>query len=97
MITVQDIIEKSKEHPIKSGRQIRLANEQVTISIVGGATGLYGDFEKDFELAIIDNQTGDFVTKMFYPEANDDVIGYMPAEQLESFVNQVLHKNFQVL
>lgn len=97
MITVQDIIEKSKEHPIKSGRQIRLANEQVTISIVGGATGLYGDFENDFELAIIDNQTGDFVTKMFYPEANDDVIGYMPAEQLESFVNQVLHKNFQVL
>ena len=54
MITIKDIIGYSKEHPIKSGRQTRLANEHITISIVGGASGLYGDFEKDFEVAIID-------------------------------------------
>jgi hypothetical protein len=97
MITIQDIIGYSKEHPIKSGRQTRLANEQVTISIVGGASGLYGDFEKDFEVAVIDKLTGEFMTKFFYPEGNDDVVGYMTAEQVEGFVNQILHKDFQVL
>lgn len=97
MITINDIIGYSKEHPIKSGRQTRLANEQVTISIVGGASGLYGDFEKDFEVAVIDKLTGDFITKFFYPEGNDDVIGYMDGEKLEEFVNQILHKDFQVL
>jgi hypothetical protein len=97
MITIKDIIGYSKEHPIKSGRQTRLANEQITISIVGGASGLYGDFEKDFEVAVIDKLSGDFVTKIFYPEASDDIIGYMTSEQVESFVNQILHKDFQVL
>ena len=92
MITINDIIGYSKEHPIKSGRQTRLANEQVTISIVGGASGLYGDFEKDFEVAVIDKLTGDFITKFFYPEGNDDVIGYMDGEKLEEFVNQILHE-----
>lgn len=97
MITVQDIIENSKEHPIKSGRMTRLKNEQVTISIVGGAAGLYGDFEKDFEVAVIDNHTGEFVTKMFHPDGNDDVIGYMEGVALEELVNKILHKNFQIL
>lgn len=97
MITVQDIIQNSKDHPIKSGRMTRLTNEQVTISIVGGASGLYGDFQKDFEVAVIDNQSGEFVTKMFYPDGNDDVIGYMEGEALEELVNKILHKNFQVL
>jgi hypothetical protein len=97
MITIQDIIGYSKEHPIKSGRQTRLSNEQVTISIVGGASGLYGDFEKDFEVAVIDKLTGEFMTKFFYSEGNDDVIGYMSGEELERFVNQIFHKDFQVL
>jgi hypothetical protein len=97
MITVQDIIKNSKEHPVKRGRITRLANEQVTISIVGGASGLYGDFEKDFEVAVIDNHNGEFVTKMFHPDGNDDVIGYMEGVALEELVNKILHKNFQIL
>ena len=97
MITVQDIINNSKNHSVPNGKITRLANEQIIISIVGGASGLYGDFEKDFEVAVIDKQTGDFMTRFFYPEANDDVIGYMEGEKLEEFVNQILHKDFQVL
>ena len=96
MITIQDIIKGSKDHSIPGGKITRLENEQIIISIVGGASGLYGDFEKDFEVAVIDKQTGDFMTKFFYPEANDDVIGYMDGEKLEEFVNQILRKNFQV-
>jgi hypothetical protein len=97
MITIKDIIGYSKEHPIKRGRQTQLSNDQIIISIVGGASGLYGDFEKDFEVAIIDKLSGEFMTKFFYPEGNDDVIGYMTSEQVEGLVNQILHKDFQVL
>jgi hypothetical protein len=97
MITIKDIIGYSKEHPIKRGRQTQLSNEQIIISIVGGASGLYGDFEKDFEVAVIDKLTGEFMTKFFYSEGNDDVIGYMTSEQVEGLVNQILHKDFQVL
>jgi hypothetical protein len=97
MITIQDIISYSKEHPIKEGRQTRLGNDQIIVSIVGGASGLYGDFVKDFEVAVIDKPSGDFRTKFFYTEANDDVIGYMGREELEKFVNQIFHKDFQVL
>lgn len=97
MITIQDIISYSKEHPIKQGRQTRLSNDQIIVSIVGGASGLYGDFEKDFEVAVIDKLTGEFMTKFFYPEGNDDVVGYMGEKELEKFVNQIFHKDFQVL
>jgi hypothetical protein len=97
MITIQDIISYSKEHPIKEGRQTRLSNNQIVVSIVGGASGLYGDFEKDFEVAVIDKLTGEFMTKFFYPEGNDDVVGYMGEQELERFVNQIFHKDFQVL
>jgi len=97
MITIKDIISYSKEHPIKSGRQTLLSNDQIIMSIVGGASGLYGDFVKDFEVAVLDKMSGEFVTKVFYTDANDDVIGYMGGEELERFVNQIFHKDFQVL
>ena len=49
-----------------------------------------------FEVAIIDKKSGDFITKFFYPEGSDDVIGYMKLEDVEKLVNQVLGKGFQV-
>ena len=97
MITIKDIIEWSKPHPLDGGKMTRIYNDEITFSIVGGRSGLYGDFENDFEVAIIDKKTGDFVTKFFYPEANDDVIGYMKSEDVEKLANQVLVKGFQVL
>ena len=74
----------------------RLYNDEIEFSIVGGRSGLYGDFENDFEVAIIDKKSGDFITKFFYPEGSDDVIGYMKLEDVEKLVNQVLGKGFQV-
>lgn len=98
MITVQDIIDYSKPHPNKmeGGRYTRLYNDAIEMSIVGGSTGLYGDFEEDFEVAIIDPDTKNFVTRFFYPEANDDVIGYLPGEKLVELVQQLFPKGFQV-
>ena len=96
MITIKDIIEWSKPHPLDGGKMTRLYNDEIEFSIVGGRSGLYGDFENDFEVAIIDRKSGDFITKFFYPEGSDDVIGYMKLEDVEKLVNQVLGKGFQV-
>ncbi len=96
MITIKDIIEWSKPHPLDGGKMTRLYNDEIEFSIVGGRSGLYGDFENDFEVAIIDKKSGDFITKFFYPEGSDDVIGYMKLEDVEKLVNQVLGKGFQV-
>ena len=97
MITVKDIIEWSKPHPLAGGKITRLYNKEIEFSIVGGRSGLYGDFVNDFEIAILDNKNGEFVTKFFYPEANDEVIGYMKGNDLEELVNKVFRKeDFQV-
>ena len=96
MITIKDIIEWAKPHPLDGGKMTRLYNDEIEFSIVGGRSGLYGDFENNFEVAIIDKKSGDFITKFFYPEGSDDVIGYMKLEDVEKLVNQVLGKGFQV-
>jgi hypothetical protein len=74
----------------------RIHNDEIEFSIVGGRSGLYGDFKDDFEVAVIDKKNGEFVTKFFKPELSDDVIGYMKKEDLEEFVNQIFKKGFQV-
>ena len=96
MITVENIIEWSKPHPLDGGRMTRIHNDEIEFSIVGGRSGLYGDFKDDFEVAVIDKKNGEFVTKFFRPELSDDVIGYMKKEDLEEFVNQIFKKGFQV-
>lgn len=96
MITIKDIIDGSKPHPLDGGKMTRLSNDEIEFSIVGGRSGLYGDFENDFEVAIIDKKSGDFVTKFFYPEGGDDIIGYMKSEDVVKLANQVLGKGFQV-
>ena len=96
MITTENIIELSKPHPLDSGKMTRIHNDEIEFSIVGGRSGLYGDFENDFEVAVIDRKNGEFVTRFFKPEISDDVIGYMKKEDLEEFVNQIFKKGFQV-
>ena len=96
MITIKDIIDGSKPHPLDGGKMTRLYKDEIEFSIVGGRSGLYGDFENDFEVAIIDKKSGDFVTKFFYPEGGDDIIGYMKSEDVVKLANQVLGKGFQV-
>jgi hypothetical protein len=96
MITVENIIEWSKPHPLEGGKMTRVYNDEIEFSIVGGRSGLYGDFENDFEVAILDRKTGDFRTRFFKPELTDDVIGYMPKDEVVEFLNQILGKSFQV-
>jgi hypothetical protein len=96
MITIDNIIEWAKPHPLDGGKMTRIHNDEIEFSIVGGRSGLYGDFENDFEVAVIDRKNGEFVTKFFKPELSDDVIGYMKKEDLEEFVNQIFKKGFQV-
>ena len=96
MITIENIIEWAKPHPLDGGKMTRIHNDEIEFSIVGGRSGLYGDFKNDFEVAVIDKKNGEFVTKFFKPELSDDVIGYMKKEDLEEFVNQIFKKGFQV-
>ena len=97
MITIDDIKKYAKPHPTTkftggSGKQARFGNNKVEFSIVGGDTGLYGDFVDTFEVAIFDVQSRNFITRFFYPEATDDVIGWMPSEEVEKLVNSVVKK-----
>lgn len=98
MTTIQDIINYSKPHrnQMTGARQTLLSDERVRMSIVGGCQGLYGDFENDFEVAILDQETDEFVTRFFRPEANDDVLGYLTGEELIRLIEQVFKKGFQV-
>jgi hypothetical protein len=96
MITVENIIEWSKPHPLDGGKMTRIYNDEIEFSIVGGRSGLYGDFENDFEVAILDRKTGDFRTRFFKPELSDDIVGYMPKNDVVEFLNQILGKSFQV-
>lgn len=96
MITIEDIKSYSKPHRLEGGRVTKLFNDELSISIVGGVSGLYGDFEEDFEVAVIDRDTGNFLTKFFYPDLNDEVFAYMSKEELENFVNKLFHNGFQV-
>jgi hypothetical protein len=96
MITVENIIEWSKPHPLDGGKMTRLYNEEIEFSIVGGRSGLYGNFVDDFEVAVLDRKTGDFRTKFFKPELSDDVIGYMPKDDMIQMLNQILKTGFQV-
>jgi hypothetical protein len=93
MITIKDIIENSKPHSVAGGSMTRLSNDKYILSIVGGASGLYGDFEKDFEIAIMDRKNGEFITKLFFPENSDDVVGYLEAEKVVEIAN-TLFKNY---
>jgi hypothetical protein len=94
MITIENIVEYSKPHIVEGGRHTRISNEYVEFSIVGGATGLYGDFINTFELAIFNKDNGEFITKFF--NNNDDIIPYMSKENLLELVNNVFRKGFQV-
>ena len=98
MITIQNIKDWSKPHSNKvvGARQTVIIDDKIILSIVGGASGLYGDFDEDFEVAVLDKEMKSFVTKFFRPEANDDVIPYMKGKELEEFVNMIFQRDFQV-
>lgn len=98
MITIENIIEWAKPHAnqVEGAKMVRIYNDEIETSIVGGVRGLYGDFVEDFELAVFDRKTNQFMTRFFFPEKQDDVVGYMSGQELVDFLNQVFQKGFQV-
>ena len=79
MITIQDVVSLAVERP-DGGKQTIIEANDFIISIVGGRQGLYGDFINDFEIALIDKDTREFITRKFFPESNDEVIPWTSSQ-----------------
>ena len=93
------LINNSKPHSLSiddKGKQLRIANSKVTFSIVGGSPGLYGDFHNTFEVAVFDNKTNFFITRYYFPEIEDDVVSYLPLDELLKVLNKVFENGFRV-
>jgi hypothetical protein len=80
-LTVEFIKDNSKPHTIGKGRMFTMQIGNYCLSIVGGAMGLYGDFENDFEVAIIDKESDKFVTS-FFARRGDDVLSYATIDEI---------------
>lgn len=93
MITIEQIKQNSIEHPL-GGRQTRIVDEKYIMSVVGGRSGLYGDFVDTFEVALIDKTTKEFLKK---PEIGleSDVSGYLSSKQVIDVVNELFRNGFQ--
>lgn len=99
MTTIEEIILLAKPHPnqIPGARQVMVTDGKIILSIVGGAKGLYGDFVDDFELAILDSDSKEFVTKYYFSETGDDVMGYQGRAEVEKIFNLLFKNDFQVI
>lgn len=97
MITKENIIEWSRPHSESNqgARRTIIGNDLFDFSILGGGRGLYGDFDKDFEVAVINRKTKEFMTTYFF-SVNDDVVAYMELEELITSLNEILGNDFQV-
>ena len=97
-MTVEDVIKFSKPHrnQIPGARQTRICDDRIEVSIVGGAKGLYGDFSEDFEIAVFDKSSNEFITRFFFPDNYDDVVPYLSGDKMIEFLNETFKKGFQV-
>jgi hypothetical protein len=89
-MTISEIKSIAKE-TFGGRKQSLIECEEYKISIVGGP-GLYGDFEKTFEIAVM-TKDGSFITKNFVEGLTDDVIRYYSIEETENFVNRLIFSN----
>ena len=78
-MNVDELLDRAEPHPSGlGGKQVRIQYGNYVVSIVGGRTGLYGDFVDTFEVAVMSKDGfGDFKTKHFFPDATDDVLGWI--------------------
>ena len=86
--TVDDIIAlgKVEKHIYGEVKRTLLNFETVTVCIVGSDHDIiYGNFVDSFEIAIIDNKSGNFVTKLFL--GGEDVVAWASREELQNIVN----------
>lgn len=96
MITKEIILENSKPHPVVSNAKVvRITNDKIVFSIVGGGKGLYGDFDKTVEVGVLDCETKSFVTKFYYPDNYGDIVSYESFDRLVEKLNLVFNKGFR--
>lgn len=81
-LTADFIIRNSRRHPMgREGRMFTMEIGNYMISIVGGGRGLYGDFENNFEVALMERESGKFVTS-FFTKRGDDVLPYATIDEI---------------
>jgi hypothetical protein len=85
-LTIEHIVKNSEPHPtaIMRAGDSRVYREEIgdyILSIVGGGTGLYGDFIDTFEVALIDSITGNFITGL-YSQRGDEVLGWASIDEI---------------
>jgi hypothetical protein len=98
-LTKEHIIKNSKPHGMalsgigeyKNARQYVETIGDYTLSIVGGCSGLYGDFKNTFEVALIDETNGEFVTGK-YSSKGDDVLGYADIDDVNEIYFNIPRK-----
>jgi len=90
-LTKEHIINNSKPDGLglagipnyKNARQYTEKIGNYTLSIIGGCGGLYGDFKNTFEVALIDDNNGEFVTGKYSPSTkSDNVLGYATIDEI---------------
>ena len=95
-LTVKHIRANSEPHPTAKMRDgdARVYREHIgdyVLSIVGGGVGLYGDFVNDFEVALIDEKTGKFVTGA-YSKRGDDILPYATIDEINEIYYNIPRK-----
>ena len=94
LLTTEILKNEAKRHPVGGGRyQYTEKIGDYTLSIVGGDRGLYGDFENDFEVALIDNTNGKFVTGYFAKRGETDgVMAYATIDEINDLYLNIPRK-----
>ena len=98
-LTKEHIIKNSRPHSIsRMGGEYKNARQYVeqvgdyTLSIVGGGQGLYGNFKNTFEVALIDDTNGEFVTGKFCSKG-DDVLANAGIDDINELYFNIPRKN----
>ena len=83
--TFRDIVFKP-HNMVEGGVQgiVKLPND-ITVSVVGGGTGLYGDGETTFEVAAWEGDNGKWIPL----GDHDDVKGYQDKDDIDMLLNQL--------
>lgn len=89
MLLTKEIINKGAlPHPVVEGGKIfRQKIGEYEISIVGGGRGLYGDFDKTYEIAVF-NEEGGF-ERIFLNTSSDDVEAYATLEEINDIIIRI--------
>ncbi len=93
LLTTEILKNEAKVHPLGSGYQYTEKIGDYTLSIVGGTSGLYGNFKTDFEVALIDNTDGRFVTGMYSKRGESDgVLAYASIDEINDLYLNIPRK-----